>query len=192
MGQRLILASASPRRRELLAVAGFRVHVDPADVDERQLAGESPDAYVTRVAVAKAAAGLARHPDDVVLGADTTVVIDGEVLGKPRDDDEAARMLTRLSGRRHEVLTGVAVLVGRNVVTRTERTQVWFTELSPGDVMGYVESGEARDKAGAYAIQGLAARFIPRIEGSYSNVVGLPVATVWEMLREAGVGDSFC
>jgi septum formation protein len=188
---RLVLASASPRRRELLAAAGFPVHVDPVDVDEQPRAGERPEDYVERVAAAKAAAGRARHPDDAVIGADTTVVIDGEMLGKPTDDDDAARMLRRLSGRRHEVLTGVTVLAGNRTSTRAERTQVWFAELTARDIAWYVASGEPRDKAGAYAIQGLAGRFIPRIDGSYSNVVGLPVSAVWKMLREAGLADSF-
>ena len=188
---RLVLASASPRRRDLLAAAGLLVHVDPVDVDERPLIGESPETYVARVASAKAAAGRVRHPDDAVIGADTTVVIDGEVLGKPTDDDDAGRMLRRLSGRRHDVLTGIAVVAGDRTATRVERTHVWVAELSSDDIAWYVASGEPRDKAGAYAIQGLAARFIPRIEGSYSNVVGLPVAAVWEMLQDAGLGESF-
>jgi septum formation protein len=188
---RVVLASASPRRRELLAAAGLVVHVDPVDVDEELQADEPPEDYVARVAAAKAAAGRRRHPDAVVIGADTTVVIDGEILGKPVDDDDARRMLTRLSGQRHDVLTGVAVMGGDRTATRVERTAVWFAALSASEVAWYVASGEPRDKAGGYAIQGLAGRFIPRIEGSYSNVVGLPVATVWEMLREVGLGESF-
>jgi septum formation protein len=188
---RVVLASASPRRRELLAAAGLVVQVDPVDVDEELQADEPPEDYVARVAAAKAAAGRRRHPDAVVIGADTTVVIDGEILGKPVDDDDARRMLTRLSGQRHDVLTGVAVMGGDRTATRVERTAVWFAALSASEVAWYVASGEPRDKAGGYAIQGLAARFIPRIEGSYSNVVGLPVATVWEMLREVGLGESF-
>jgi septum formation protein len=188
---RLVLASASPRRRELLAAAGWLVRVDAVDVDERQLAGEPPEDYVARVALAKATAGRARHPEAAVIGADTTVVIDNEVLGKPADDLDAGRMLRRLSGRRHDVLTGVAVLADGKTATRVERTGVWFAELSDSDIAWYIASGEPRDKAGAYAIQGLAARFIPRIEGSYSNVVGLPLAAVWEMLQDAGLGGSF-
>ena len=187
---RVVLASASPRRRELLAAAGLSVHVDPVDVDEELRAGEPPEAYVARVAEAKAAAGRQRHPDAVVIGADTTVVIEGEVLGKPVDDDDARRMLTRLSGRRHDVLTGVAVMAGERTTVRVERTGVWFAALSASDIAWYVASGEPHDKAGAYAIQGLASRFILRIEGSYANVVGLPVAAVWEMLRNAGLRES--
>jgi septum formation protein len=188
---RLVLASASPRRRELLAAAGLIVHVDPVDVDEQPRTGEPPEDYVARVAAAKAAAGRARHPDAVVIGADTTVVVDGDMLGKPEDDHDAARMLRQLSGRRHDVLTGITVMAGHRAATRVERTGVWFATLSADDVAWYVASGEPRDKAGAYAIQGLAARFIPRIEGSYSNVVGLPVAALWEMLRDVGLETRF-
>ena len=188
---RLVLASASPRRRELLVAAGFVFDVDAVDVDETRRAGEAAATYVDRVAAAKAAAGVGRHPDAAVIGADTTVVIDGDVLGKPADDDDAAAMLRRLSGRRHEVLTGVTVRAGERAASRVERTAVWFNALSDGEIAWYVASGEPRDKAGAYAIQGLAARFIPRVEGSYSNVVGLPVETVWQLLRDVGFPGSF-
>lgn len=121
--------------------------------------------------------------DAVILGADTTVVVDGEILGKPRDDGESAAMLRRLSGRRHDVLTGVSIRQGAYELGRVESTAVWFTTLTKKDITRYVASGEGRDKAGAYAIQGLASRFVPRIEGSYANVVGLPVAAVAELLR---------
>ena len=179
---RLILASASPRRRELLLQAGFEFDVDPVEVDEAPQRGESAAAYVERVATAKAVAGLARHPEAIVIGADTTVVVDNDILGKPEDAADAARMLRRLSGRAHEVLTGVCVATTGRRISRVERTQVWFLPLTDAQIAWYAGSGEPRDKAGAYAIQGLAARFIPRIEGSYSNVVGLPVAAVSEML----------
>lgn len=183
---RLILASASPRRRELLEAAGYQVVVDPVDVDERQWPGESAESYVARVARDKARAGLSRHPGTIVIGADTSVVIDGDVLGKPVDDADAARMLRRLSGRRHEVLTGVSMVTAGGEANRTERTEVWMSAMTADDIAWYVASGEPRDKAGAYAIQGLASRFIPRIDGSYSNVVGLPIATVREMLDDLG------
>ena len=182
-----MLASASPRRRELLEAAGVRVEVDPADADESVLPGEAPAAYVERVAVAKAAIGAGRHPDKAVVAGDTTVVIDGLILAKPRDDDEAREMLERLSGRRHEVLTGVALYWHGVMRARVETTAVWFRALSPQDVAWYVASGEPRDRAGAYAIQGLASRFIPRIDGSYTNVVGLPVTAVMALLEDAGI-----
>ena len=135
--------------------------------------------------------GLRRTEEEevVVLGADTAVVVDGEILGKPRDDADAGSMLHRLSGRRHEVMTGVSLRRGEVELGRVETTAVYFTALSDADVLWYVASGEGRDKAGAYAIQGLASRFIPRIEGSYSNVVGLPVACVVELLRLCGQAD---
>jgi septum formation protein len=192
---RLLLASSSPRRRELLAAAGWAFDVEAVDVDERQLPDEAPDAYVERVARAKAIAGAARHPGRPVVGADTTVVIDGVALGKPADAEDAARMLARLSGRSHQVLTGVAVARGELVLSTVERTTVWFVPMSRDEIRRYVETGEPMDKAGAYAIQGFASRFITRIEGSYANVVGLPVTTLATLLGQVGVetvtGHSF-
>ena len=183
---RLVLASASPRRRELLAAAGLEFDVDPVDIDETKRTEESPASYVERVARAKAEAAARRHTDRVVLAADTAVVIDGDVLGKPRGDVEAARMLRRLAGRTHDVLTGVAVARDGQITSTVERTTVQMASLSDAEIRWYVATGEAGDKAGAYAIQGLASRFVPRIEGSYSNVVGLPVATVLQLLRSSG------
>src|SRR5262245_29709758 len=182
---RLILASASPRRAELLRAAGFEFDVVVADVDESIRAGESSHTYVRRLAAAKSAVvqSCVRR-DAIVLGADTAVVVDGDILGKPRDDDDSAAMLRRLSGRRHEVMTGVSLRCGAYEVGRVEITGVDFVRLTEGDLDWYVKSGEGRGKAGAYAIQGLASRFIPRIEGSYSNVVGLPVAGIVELLTE--------
>ena len=181
----MILASASPRRAELLRAAGFEFDVVVADVDESIRAGESPQAYVRRLAAAKSAAVLScERRDAIIVGADTAVVVDSDILGKPLDDGESAAMLGRLSGRRHEVMTGVSLRCGAYEVGRVETTGVHFVRLTEGDVDWYVKSGEGRDKAGAYAIQGLASRFIPRIEGSYSNVVGLPVACVVELLTE--------
>jgi len=183
---RLILASASPRRAELLRAAGLQFESISTDVDETVRPGETPAIYVRRLAAEKSRAGQAGRAagDLVVVGADTTVVVDGDVLGKPADDAYAASMLRRLSGRTHDVLTGVSLRWGAFEVGRVERTAVTFARLADTEIRWYVESGEGRDKAGAYAIQGLASRFIPRIEGSYSNVVGLPVACVCELLTE--------
>ncbi len=181
----LILASASPRRAELLTQAGFAFRIDAADVDEAVLADESAEAYVARVALDKARAVGARHsPDAVILAADTTVVIDGAILAKPLDHADAARMLSRLSGAVHDVLT--AVVVRRDGAERTEvvRTRVHFVDLTAEDIAWYVGSGEADGKAGAYGIQGRAARFVDWIQGSWSNVVGLPIATVARLLAE--------
>ncbi|MGH9416548.1 MAG: Maf family protein [Terriglobales bacterium] len=184
-GPELVLASASPRRSELLLAAGFQFRVAPANVDERVLPDEPPAEYVLRLACAKAAAvAPAAGRDTVVLGADTIVVLAGEIIGKPCDDADAARILGRLSGRCHEVLTGVALRRGPDVRTALDRTLVWFDPLEPADIAAMVASGEPRDKAGAYAIQGLAGRFIPRIEGSYSNVIGLPLAVVSQLWRQ--------
>lgn len=181
---KLLLASASPRRRMLLAEAGYDCEVCPMDVDERQRPGERPAAYVERVATLKAEAAISRFPDRIVVAADTAVVVDGDIFGKPDDEADAARMLRRLSGRAHDVLTGLAV-VGHRRLTSVETTRVWFDRLSDDDIRWYVASGEPMDKAGAYAIQGLASRFIPRIDGSYSNVVGLPVAALARALAQA-------
>jgi len=177
----LILASASPRRAELLAAAGIECSVRPVEVDERPLDGEAPPDYVVRVARDKARA-CSRTPEDLILAADTAVVIDGLILGKPADDADAARMLRLLSGRVHTVLTGVVVREGEREAVATEATAVSFESLSEDEIGWYVASGEPRDKAGAYAVQGLASRFVTRVDGSYSNVVGLPVAQVYRML----------
>jgi len=184
----LILASASPRRAELLARAGYEFTIEPADVDESLMPGEPPADYVVRVARAKAhaVATRCRGSGSTVLAADTTVVVDGEILAKPADREDAARMLKRLAGVVHEVLTGVVVVAGDREVTEVVRTRVHLLPLSPDEIAWYVDSGEPEGKAGAYAIQDRAARFVDWIEGSWSNVVGLPVATVYRLLREAG------
>jgi septum formation protein len=184
---RLVLASASPRRRELLAAAGFEFDVEPAEVDETRWPDEPATAYVVRVARQKAASVAARHPDRPVLGADTAVVLGQHVLGKPADPADASRMLDRLSGRAHQVVTGLALTLRGQTYAEVEQTAVWVSTLSASDIAWYVASGEPMDKAGGYAIQGLASRFIPRIEGSYSNVVGLPMATLLQLLRRAGL-----
>jgi len=190
---RLILASASPRRAELLRAAGLPFEILAADVDERVREGEPPAEYVRRLAAAKSLAAMDvirpgppgdGHSDQlVIVGADTAVVVDGEILGKPIDDADAERMLRKLSGRTHEVMTGVSVRSGTREVQRVEITRVELAALSEADLRWYVESGEGRDKAGAYAIQGLASRFIPAIHGSYTNVVGLPIAVVVDLVR---------
>ncbi|HEY2857987.1 MAG TPA: Maf family protein [Terracidiphilus sp.] len=193
---RLILASASPRRRELLAQAGFTFEVCPAHIPEEPRPGEDPVAYVTRLAREKAEA-VYRKPGTgtvelgdrgglVVLGADTTVTLDGLILEKPRDAEDAARMLRMLSGRTHRVVTGVAVATAGGTEVAAEVTAVRFLTLSDAEIAAYVASGEPMDKAGAYGIQGLAAKWIPRIEGCYFNVVGLPLALVGQMLEAAG------
>jgi septum formation protein len=179
----LILASLSPRRSELLQAAGLPFKVRACEVDESIEEGETPHAYVQRLAKKKALA-IEIHPDEVILGADTTVAVADEILGKPANDEEARRMLTKLSARRHEVYTGVCLRSSRQITTRVACTGVWFEKLTKAEIDDYVRSGEPLDKAGAYAIQGLASKFIPRIAGSYSNVVGLPVDLVYRMLKE--------
>jgi septum formation protein len=180
---RIILASASPRRAELLRAAGIDFDVQSASVDETTVAGESPGDYVSRLAEAKARIVHEHDGNRTVLAADTAVVVDGHILGKPLDEADAGRMLRMLSGRTHEVLTAVSVFhPGQIVDTRVDATTVGFARLSEVDIDWYVSSGEPMDKAGAYAVQGLASRFVTRIEGSYSNVVGLPIALVYQML----------
>ena len=191
----LVLASASPRRRELLTQAGFSFTVHPADVPEEPVAGEDPIGYVTRLARDKAeavfreiaGAGTASS-QVVVLGADTTVTLDKLILAKPADAADAARMLKQLSGRTHHVITGVAVVTADSTEVAAEVTAVRFLSLSDEEIEAYVATGEPMDKAGAYAIQGRAARWIPRIEGCYFNVVGLPLALVSALLEPLGIG----
>ena len=202
----LVLASASPRRQDLLQSAGISFVVQPADVDETPLANESARECAERLAREKALAVWKERPNDLVLGADTVVVVDQTMLAKPADTDDAARMLRMLSGRVHQVITGVClVAAGRNgrrarnigagtrpeiqdaeERTDSETTLVTMSSISDQEIRDYVATGEPMDKAGAYAIQGIASRWIPRIEGDYSNVVGLPVALVYRMLRDAG------
>jgi septum formation protein len=182
----LILASASPRRREILTNAGIRFTVDPANIPEEPLPGETPIDCAQRLARDKARAIRKKGTSDLVLGADTIVVVGGEILGKPADDEDAARMLRLLSGRTHQVTTGVCLLGQDFEDTTAETTMVSVDPISDADVHFYVRSGEPMDKAGGYAIQGLASRWISRIEGDYFNVVGLPVSLVYGMLRERG------
>lgn len=210
----LVLASASPRRQDLLRNAGISFTVQPAEVDESPRDGESGPDCAERLAREKALTVWRTRPQDVVLGADTIVVVDGDLLNKPADAEDAARMLRMLSGRQHEVITGVSVvraLAGRQlpaakdsvmrsgtdlnqgegdprVLTAHETTVVTMSDVSDEEIRDYVASGEPMDKAGAYAIQGIASRWIPRIDGDYGNVVGLPVALVYRMLRDRGNG----
>lgn len=184
----LILASASPRRAELLRSAGYEFSVQIANVDEAVLPGEAPDLYVLRVAQAKArqVAGRCRESGSIVLGADTTVVAGGEILGKPENAAEAVRMLKTLAGTVHEVLTGVVVIAGGVETDEVVTTRVHLLPITMDEIEWYVRTGEPDGKAGAYAIQGRAARFVDWIDGSWSNVVGLPVATVARMVRMVG------
>jgi len=181
----VILASASPRRRELLAQIGVSFTVIVTDIDETPLPGEEHRAYTLRLAEAKALAVLRQHPDAIVIGADTIVTIDDELLGKPCDTTDAERMLQQLAGRTHQVTTGVAVVTHADSLKQTVTTNVTFSPMTLAEIRSYVASGEPMDKAGAYAIQGRAAQWIPRIEGDYSNVVGLPLATLSTLLQQA-------
>jgi septum formation protein len=184
----LVLASQSPRRRELLAVAGFDFIVRSRPVAEVRAAGESPADYVRRLAREKAEAAR-EGPSEIVLGADTVVVVEDRVLEKPADVDDARAMLRLLSGREHIVITGICLLHPDGAIVDHEATRVHFAELSDREIDDYVASGEPMDKAGAYAIQGLASKFVDRIEGCYFNVMGLPLAMVyrhWKSLRGAG------
>jgi septum formation protein len=190
----LVLASASPRRQELLRAAGIKFVVQPANVDETLRDGEAPLVFAERLAREKALTVWKVRPRDIVLGADTIVVIGDSILGKPVDQNDAVRMLRTLSGREHRVITGIAVVRAQDPLSSENRqpliriaseiTTVTMTELSDAEIHDYVKTGEPMDKAGAYAIQGIASRWIPRIEGDYSNVVGLPVALVYRVLKE--------
>jgi septum formation protein len=183
---KLILASKSPRRQEILRAAGFLISVRAADVEEIRCKDETPAQYVRRLAVAKAFA-VEAGPAELVLAADTVVVAGWEVLEKPVDKRDARRMLGLLSGRRHEVLTGVCLRAGKKKMVETAATKVWFAPLSKREIDAYVQSGEPMDKAGAYAIQGLASKYVTRVEGCYFNVVGLPVSLVYKLWKKMTV-----
>ncbi|MCB9591836.1 MAG: septum formation inhibitor Maf [Sandaracinaceae bacterium] len=182
---RRVLASASPRRRAILETLGIPFDVVPSDADETVIEGVAPEAFARHLAVLKAREVAARE-EGFVLGADTIVVVDGEILGKPRDDADAARMIGALSGRAHEVITGVALLGPDGVDEIAVSTRVWFRELDAERVARYVATGEGRDKAGAYAVQGIGSALVTRIDGSWSNVVGLPAAETVDLLERAG------
>ena len=182
----LILASQSPRRRELLGLTGLDFTVRVADIDETMDPGKAPFDEVARVSRMKALA-VQREPEDVVIAADTIVVCEGRVLGKPRDEEDAFRILSQLSGRHHEVMTGMTVLRGDEVITHTEVTKIHFRQLHPDELRAYIASGEPMDKAGAYGIQGGAALFADQMEGDYYNVMGLPVCRLAMILRGFGL-----
>lgn len=188
-----ILASSSPRRKELLASVGVKFSCQPADIDESVRANETPGAYVQRMAHDKAAVVAARQVDVsyCVLAADTSVIIDGEILGKPADYSEARAFLLRLSGRRHRVITALCLQTDAGVSARCVETFVQFVHLQPRQLDAYLATDEPWDKAGAYAIQGLGGAFVETIEGSYSNVVGLPLAQTLQLLAEHGVLSRF-
>ena len=194
----LILASSSPRRQELLRQAGIPFQVHAAHINEDQLAAEKPNEYALRLAREKAQVVSKHYPQSYVLGADTIVVVDDEVLGKPKDHADAARMLRRLSGRSHDVTTAVSLVAPSAVSSRTVApdartetractTKVYFRKITEDEIQQYVASGEPMDKAGAYAIQGGASRWTDRIEGEWSNVVGLPLSLVTDLLRTNGL-----
>jgi septum formation protein len=190
---RVVLASASPRRHELLGMIGIAHEVDPADIDESVRAGESDTDYALRLATEKGVAVAARHPDALVIAADTIVVVDGRIFGKPVDGADACRMLRVLSGRTHVVHTAVAVVrdAGRRVESEVESTRVTFRELDDSEVAAYVATGEPMDKAGAYGIQGYGATIVERVEGDYFTVMGLALRQLVSLLERAGVPYRF-
>lgn len=183
----LVLASSSPRRRELLSGLGLVLEVLPAMVDETPLPGEEASELVARLSVAKASVVTAKRPDALVIAADTAVVVGGEILGKPSGLEQNAEFLRRLSGTTHTVLTGHCLRRGPRTASRVERTDVTFRALDPDEIDRYVATGEGLDKAGGYGIQGRGAALVPHVEGCYFNVVGLSLATVVELARELGV-----
>lgn len=188
MNPPIILASNSPRRRELLGQLGISFSVDPADVDERVLPEEAPETYAVRVAMDKARVAAARARSGIIIAADTIVVIGRTILGKPVDAQDAEQMLAALSGQEHAVITGLVVMdaLSGRTIARTLVTKVWFRVLSEQEITDYVATGEPLDKAGAYGIQERGALLVERIEGCFSNVVGLPLSLLTEMLREFG------
>jgi septum formation protein len=179
----LVLASSSPRRRELLSILGVPFTTQSADIDESTRPEESPSQYAARLAREKAHAIARRRPADMILGADTIVILGNEVLGKPRDADDARRMLQALSGKVHQVSTAVCLMMNGHLHEHVETTSVYMRAVPETEIRDYIATGEPMDKAGAYAIQGGAAKWIYRIEGDYFNVVGLPLAAVWQMLQ---------
>ena len=184
---RIVLASSSPRRREILSALGLKFATRPADVDETLRDGEPAFDAAERLAREKAAVAAAEAPDALVVAADTLVVLDGEALGKPKDRDEARRTLARLAGRTHDVVTAVALARDGRLVSGREITRVHFAPMTPAEVEAYVASGEPDDRAGSYAIQGIGGLFVDRVEGSPSNVVGLPVRLLYTLATEMGI-----
>ena len=188
---RVILASQSPRRRELLNLVGIAHEVQPADIDESYLAGERPRAHAERLARGKTAVIVTREPDAVVIGSDTIVVVDGDVLGKPADDGDAARMLARLAGRSHTVITAVAVAWRGETRSAVEEVGVTFHPLTPREIAAYVATREPMDKAGAYGIQGYGATIVSRVDGDYFAVMGLPLQRLTRVLASLGLRYDF-
>jgi septum formation protein len=178
----LVLASQSPRRSEILRQAGISFTVRAVPIDETPLPGELPEDYVQRLAESKALA-VPSAPDEVVLGADTTVVVDNQMLGKPADPADARRMLTLLAGRRHRVMTGICLKRAAQTIRDCAVTEVWFAPMTAAEIDAYAATGEPMDKAGAYAIQGLASKYVERIDGCYFNVMGLPIALVYRRFK---------
>ncbi|HXV85046.1 MAG TPA: nucleoside triphosphate pyrophosphatase [Gemmatimonadales bacterium] len=187
----IVLASRSPRRRQLLEMLGIPHLVDPADVDERQQPGEAPEAFAARIARTKALHVAPRHGATPVLGADTVVVVNGATLGKPASPDEAARMLALLQGREHRVVTAVALAAAGRVHERCDVTRVWFRRLSPDQIRAYVATGEPLDKAGAYGVQGVGSVLVERVDGDFFGVMGLPLRLVVDVLESAGIPYAF-
>ena len=190
-GLRVVLASGSPRRRQLLTMIGIRHQVIAADIDEAYLPGEAPPAHAERLAREKGGVVAARNEDALVISADTIVVVDGEVLGKPRDAADAARMLHQLSGREHDVFTAVAVTRRGRTEAGVEQVRVTFRELSEDDVRAYIATGEPMDKAGSYGIQGYGATIVERIDGDYFAVMGLALGRMVRLMRAVGVAYNF-
>jgi septum formation protein len=191
MQPELILASQSPRRAQLLGMLGLSFDSLPADIDETYFAGEEPGAHAERLARGKAEVIAAMKPDAVVIGSDTVVVIDGDVLGKPRDRDDAVKMLMRLQGREHEVATGIAVSFRGDMRSGVERVKVRFASFDASRAAAYVETGEPMDKAGAYGIQGFGAALVEHIDGDFFAVMGLPISRMIALLHEAGLMYNF-
>ena len=187
----LILASGSPRRRDFIKTLGLKCKVIVPDVDESQLENESPAALVERLSKLKAQAVACDHQDDIVIAADTIVVLDGEILGKPHDREDAFLMIKKLAGRTHEVLTGYTVQKGDTRYHGLERTEVTFAPMSDELIRAYVSSGESDDKSGSYAVQGLAAMFVEKVNGSVSSVVGLPICTIRILLEKFALSPKF-
>ena len=187
---KLVLASGSPRRSEIMKSVGWEFTKDVPDIDESELEGEDPSTYVQRLAKEKAEAVAESHPNEIILAADTTVVIDDQIIGKPRDVDDARRMIRMLSGNWHEVLTGIAVMKDTSAAVGMESTRVKFAPMNDAEIEFLVEKGDPLDKAGAYAVQAQAALFIEGIEGDYWNVVGLPISLVYRMVTNTAGGIS--
>ena len=187
----VILASASPRRRELLRLVGIAHEVEPADIDESVLPGESPAPHAERLARAKAHAMAERHPHAVVIAADTIVVVDGDILGKPRDGEQAAAMLRRLSGREHTVFTAIAVARDARTESAVEDVRVTFRQITDEEIEEYIATGEPMDKAGAYGIQGYGATIVERVDGDYFSVMGLGLRRLVELLARLGLHYAF-